>query len=180
MTGEAVGEVVPLEEARHGHRAGEPHGVGIRQLAEPFAVEAHLRLLAVEDPERLLGEELGVRVEQGVVQHRPFLREPGGVTDPSGVVADDEDADVPLVLERPHALEGDPIAESRLWCRDVDAQLHAQGPAEFQLRLEAARGKHVDGVACQLCNSHASESRSGARGTASRRGRSATAARPRA
>ena len=57
---------------------------------------------------------------------------------------------MPLVLEGAHALERDRAADVDVRRGDVDAELHAQRPAERQLLLELARRQHVDGVAGQL------------------------------
>ena len=57
---------------------------------------------------------------------------------------------MPLVLERAHALERDRAADVDVRRGDVDAELHAQRPAERELALELALGQHVDGVPGQL------------------------------
>ena len=57
--------------------------------------------------------------------------------------------------------ERDAAADVDVRRGDVDAELHAQRPAERQLLLELPLGQDVDGVAGQLGDRHGSESRSG-------------------
>ena len=47
---------------------------------------------------------------------------------------------MPLVLERAHALERYPPADVDVGRRDVDAELHAEGPVEREPTLELAFG----------------------------------------
>src|SRR5204862_2449977 len=55
---EAFREVVSFEYSRDRDRATEPHDVRVRELAEPFAVEADFGPVAVEHAERLVRERL--------------------------------------------------------------------------------------------------------------------------
>ena len=113
---------------------------------EPLAVVPHLRSVAVEHDHRLLEVRLRVRVDLLVGEDRPLGRAAGRVADAGRVVADDQHADVPGVLERAHALQRDRAADVDVGRRDVDAELDPQRPAELQLRLETALGQHVDRV----------------------------------
>ena len=141
--GEPLCEVVPLEQARDGQRARQPHRLGERQRREPLAVEAELGALRVEHAHDLLPEALGVRVQLVVREHGPLGRAAGGVADARGVVPDDEDDRVACVLPLPQPVEYDRETEMDVGRRRVDPELHTQGPALPELRLEAALRQHV-------------------------------------
>ena len=147
----ALREVVALEQARHGGRSRQAQHRGEVELAQPFAVEAHLepRRVVVDEELRLLEVALRVRVDLLVGEHRPLGGPTRRVADPGRVVADDEHPDVAGVLERPHALERDRVTDVHLGGGDVDPELHPERPSEPELALELTRGEHVDGVARQ-------------------------------
>ena len=117
----------------------------------------------IEDLERLLDVRLGVPVDLLVGEDRPLGRAARRIADPRRVVADDEDADVALVLEGAHALERNPAADVDVRRRDVDAELDAQRPTERELRLERARRQDVDGVPRELRDAHGATPASRAR-----------------
>ena len=72
---------------------------------------------------------------------------------------------MPGVLERAHALEGDPPADVDVGRGDVDAELDPERPAERELLLETAFGEEVDAVPRQprdeVVVGHAADSREG-------------------
>ena len=76
------------------------------------------------------------------------------IADPGRVVADDEDADVPFVLEGAHALERDAASDVDVGRGDVDAELDAERSAERELRLERTGGQNVHGVPRELGDAH--------------------------
>ena len=57
---------------------------------------------------------LRVRVDHLGVDDRPLGLAPGRVADPRRVVADDQNADVPLVLEGPHAAQRHAVPEGHV------------------------------------------------------------------
>ena len=114
---------------------------------EPLAVVAQLRPLGIEDQERLLEIAAGVGVDLLVGEDRALGRAARRVADPGRVVADDQDADVPRVLERAHPLQRDRSADVDVGRGDVDAELHPQRPPERELLLEAALREQVDVIA---------------------------------
>src|SRR5205823_11108266 len=107
------------------------------------------RALAVEDPERLLGEQLGVPVQDVVRKDLPLLRTPGRVPDPRRIVADDQDRDMTGVLKGAQAAEDNREAEVDVRARRVDPELRAQRAAKRELPLELPFGKDVNGVSGQ-------------------------------
>ena len=155
---ESLVEVVALEQARNGGRPREPEHVREVELREPLAVEANLRLRGVDDLERLLLVGARVRIDLLVREDRPLRRAPRRVADPGRVVADDQDADVAVVLEGAHALKRDGAPDVDVRRRHVDSELDAQRPAELQLVLERAAGQHVDRVPRQIRDRHLGES----------------------
>ena len=59
-----------------------------------------------------------------------------------------------LVLERAHPLQRNRASDVDVGRGDVDPELHAQRPAELQLRLEPALRQHVDGVPREVGEAH--------------------------
>src|SRR5262249_48803329 len=76
------------------------------------------------------------------------------VADPRRVVADDQDAEVALVLERAHALEWNAAADVDVGRGDVDAELDAQPLPARELSLELALREDGDGVANEVGERH--------------------------
>ena len=144
VPGEALGEVVALEQAGDRHRPRQPHRLGKGERPEPLPVLPHLGLVAIEDPEGLVGEKGGVRVEHLVGEHRPLLRTPRWIADPSRVVAHDQHDHVPGALEVRQAVEDVGEPEVDIGRRRVDPELDAQRSAERELALELALGQDVD------------------------------------
>ena len=144
--GEALGEVVALEDLRHGRRAREAEEL-LHGHVEPLGVEPHLGLLAVEDLEGLLR----VRARVGVDLLTRELRAQGGaparIPDAGGVVAHDEDHDVAAILELPQLLQDDRVTEVDVRSGGVQTELDAQRTAPRELALQLAGREAVDGVA---------------------------------
>ena len=90
-----------------------------------MAVEANLRSIGVDDRAGVLEVALRVAIDLRRIDHRALAGAPRRVTDPRGVVADDEHSQVSLSLERRHALQRDPVPEGHIGRGDVDPQLHA-------------------------------------------------------
>ena len=149
---EALGEVVALEQARDGRRTRQAEHFGEVELPEPLAVEAHLETggISVDHERCLLEVPLRVAVDLLVGEHRALGRPPGRIADSRRVVADDEHPDVTRVLEGPHPLERDRVADVHVGRGDVDAELDAQCPAERELALELALREDVHRVAGEV------------------------------
>ena len=116
---------------------------------EPLAVGADLGALGVEDAEGLLAVGRGVALDLLAAQHRPRGRAPRGVADAGGPVADDQHRQVPGVLELAQLAQHDRVAEVDVRRRRVDAELHAQRPAERELLREGVGRQAVDGAGGQ-------------------------------
>ena len=154
--GHPSGEVVALEHAGDRDHPRQPDDLRVAQLREPLAVVAHFGARGVEDHHCLLEIRLGVGVDLVVRQHRALARTARGIADSRRVVADDQDACVPLVLEGAHALQRDRPADVDVRRGDVDPELDAQRLAVRELPLELPGGQDVDGVTSQLGDAHGS------------------------
>ena len=144
--GEALGEVVALEDLRDGGRARETEEL-LHGHVEPLGVEAHLGLLAVEDLEGLLRVRARVRVDLVARELRAQRGASARIAHARGVVADDEDHDVAQVLELAELLQDHRVAEVDVRRRGVQTELHAQRTALRELALQLAGREAVDGVA---------------------------------
>ena len=109
----------------------------------------------------MLEVPLRVRVDHIGRDDRALGRPARGVADPRRVVADDQDSEVPLVLERSHPLERNSVPERDIGGGDVDPQLHPERPAQREFVRELPFGQHIGGVAGQLDEAHGSESKAG-------------------
>ena len=161
LLGEALGEVVALEQPGDGRRPRQPDDLRVVELAEPLAVEPDLRPFRVDDRRRLLEVALRVAIDLLAGEHRPLDRAARRIADACRVVADDEHADVSLALEGGHSLQRNAVAEGDVGCRHIDAELHAQRAAECELRLETAFRQHVHGVLRELRKTHRANSTGG-------------------
>ena len=148
-------EVVAFEDAGDGGRPREPQHLREVEFRQPLPVEADLRPLGVDDGRGVLEVPLRVGVDHLRVDHRALGLPARGIADARRVVADDEDAEMPLVLEGAHPLQRNPVAEGDVRRGDVDAELDAQRPAELELRLEGALGQDARRVPGQLLHAHA-------------------------
>ena len=74
------------------------------------------------------------------------LERPLGIAHARGVVADDQHHRVAEVLELAQLLEHDREPEVDVRRGGVDAQLHAQRTAQFELVFEPSVGQAIDGV----------------------------------
>ncbi len=145
-------EVVTLEDARNRRYPRETDDIRVRQLGEPLAVVTNLGAVRIDDLERLLLVRPRVGVDLLIREERSFGATSGRVADACRVVADDENTDVPRVLERAHPLQGNAAAEMDVGRRHVDAELDAQRPPERELAFELAFRQHVNCVPRQLCD----------------------------
>jgi hypothetical protein len=147
-------EVISLQQPRDSGCPSQPQDLGEVQLREPLAVEPQLGTIRVDDRRRMLEITLRVRVDDLGCDDRPLGRPSRGIADPRRVVTDDQDAEVPLILERAHSLERDPVSERHVGRGDVDPQLDPQRPSERELALELSFRQNVGGIPGQLGEAH--------------------------
>ena len=138
----ALGEVVALEDLRHGGGAREPEEV-LHRHVEPLAVAAHLGALAVEHLEGLLLVGLGVAVDLGRVGVGPRRGAAARVPHARGVVADDQDDGVAQVLELAQLAQNDRVTRGgcRAWWGPRRASRAAAGPAPAGARAPPPAGR---------------------------------------
>ena len=134
---EALVELLALQHLRDGKVRRQPDDALEAQRAQPFGVEAHLGLVAVEDAEDLLG--VGLRVRVDLLPRQRLAR--GGaarrVADERGEVADQEDDLVAQVLEVLELAHQHGVAQVQVGRGRVETGLHAQGAAGLTRLLEA-------------------------------------------
>jgi hypothetical protein len=121
----AFGEVVAFEDPRDGVALQQAHDVFILQRLEPFAVEANLSLLAVQDLEDLRFVGLGVRVDLRTGHRRTRRVASTGVADESGHVADQEDHGVAEILKVLHLAQQHSVAKVEVWRGGIESRLDA-------------------------------------------------------
>ena len=137
-------EVVAFEHPRDGVRGREPQDRLHVHRLEPLGVVPDLDPLVRQD-RRNCSRSRSAYADDLLLQSRPRLGLAGRVADPSGEVADDQDRDVPGVLELPQLAEHDGPSERDVGRGRVEAELHAQRPAERELLLEPALGNDLGG-----------------------------------
>ena len=125
----ALGEIVALQDARHGVFRAQPDHVFEAQLVQPFAVEADLGFFRIENLEDLRLVGLGVGLDLLARQRRTRGVAAGGIADHGRAVADQEDDGVAEILEVLHLAQQHGVAEMQIGRGGVEAGLHAQRPA---------------------------------------------------
>ena len=119
-------EIFTFQHACQPVMRAKPHHVVAGHFPQPFAVVAHLRLLAIENFVDLLQISLGVRVDLFLAERRPGLRLSGGVTNHRGKIPDHEDRRMPHVLKMFQLAQHHRVAKMNIRRRRVHAQVHAQ------------------------------------------------------
>ncbi len=140
----ALGEVVALEQARHGVLGAETDHVLEAQTVEPIAVEANLGFFRVENLEDLGLVGGGVGQDFFPRERRPGDVAAGGVADAGGAVAHDEDHVVAHVLEVLHLAEEHGVAQVQVGRGGIEADLDFQRPADADARLELFLADELD------------------------------------
>ena len=148
----ALGEVIPLEHARHGVVRGELHHLRGAEFAEPARVEVDAGLLAVQDLEhlRLVGAGVGLDLLRG--QRRARGVASGRVPDHPGEVPDEEGDLVPELLELAHLVEQHRVPEMQVGGGGIKACLHAQRRATPELLHQVRGGEHLARATVKLCD----------------------------
>ena len=173
MGGEALGEVVALEQLRDGDVADQPEQ-RLHVHVQPLGVVADLQLRVGEQHVAgLVDVRARVGVDLLAGQHRPCRRAATGVPDARRVVADDQHDGVARVLELAQLLEHHGVAEMDVGGRRVEAELDAQRTVLREPPLERSAGQAVDRVAGQMRGRA-----SGVRGGSAIRPNARVAARP--
>jgi len=146
---EALGEVLPLEDRLQGLLAEQAEHVRRRHPGKPFGVVTDLGPVGIEDLEGLL--EVGLRVVLDLFgrEHRSRLGATARVADLGGVVADDQDRRVALVLEQPEDVEDHQVAGVDVRRGRVQAELDAQLVARLEPAAQVGFFVDLDGALVQ-------------------------------
>ena len=130
---EALGEIIALEEPRHGVARSEANHPFGAELVGPLGVEEDLRARRVEDFEHLIAIGLGVGEDRLARERRARLVLPGGIADHAGEVADQELHLMTETLEIAQLVDDDGVPEVQVRGGRVEAQFDAQLPAAGEL-----------------------------------------------
>ena len=145
----ALGEIVALEHARHRvFRRELDHAVGAERH-QPFGVERHLGLFAVEDQEHLVGVCTSVRLDFLTGQRGPRRIAARGVADHSGEIADEEDDMVAEILQLTKLVELDRVPEVEVRACRVEPLLDLQWLAARELAAELGFDQQLVGAALE-------------------------------
>src|SRR5688572_7649247 len=103
------------------------------KLPEPFALPAHLGLLAVHDLEELVHEDMSVLAHHLRAQAWPGLIAPARVADLRCPVANDQHHLMPQLLELPQLAKADCVANMHLRLGRVEALLESKRAPALEL-----------------------------------------------
>jgi hypothetical protein len=139
-----LGEVFALQDLLQRGLAHELQDVGRIHPAQPLGVSVHLGGLWVEHEIRLVEVCLGVGVDLVAGEYRSRLRPAARVSNHRGVVADDEDDRVPVVLEGAQHVKYHEVADMQVGGGRVKTQFHPQLVATQQARPEVIGNVNLD------------------------------------
>ena len=128
----AVREVLSLQHLLQGRLRHQAQDVGRGHRSEPLRVVSHLNQLPVEHEAQLLEVRFSVRRDLRLRQHGPRFGATAGVTDQSGVVADDQHDRVAVVLKVPQHIKDDEMADVQVGSGRIESQLHAEPVAALE------------------------------------------------
>ena len=130
-------EIIALQNARHRVFRAQAQHVLELQLVEPFAVEADLGFVGVQDFEDLRLISLGVAIDIGAGHRRARDVAAGGIADHAGSIADQKNDRVAQILKVLHLAQQHGVAQVQIGRRGIEAGLHAQRTAGLQGLREA-------------------------------------------
>src|SRR5262249_14701572 len=139
-----LGEVFALQHRLQSLGAEQAQDVRGAHLPEPLAIAVDFRSPGVEDLVELVEVRLRVGVDLLACEHRPRLRLAAGVSDHRGVVADDHDDRVAVVLKSPQGVELDEVADVEIGRGGVQAELDAELVTPLQALTQMVRDVNLD------------------------------------
>ncbi len=147
-------EIAPLEHLCDVVLRREVDPAHAAERLQPFGVEAHDRLLRVEDLENLRLVSLGVPVDLLHRQRRPRLRAAGRIADQGRERADDIHNGVPEILEVFHLPDQHGVTEVKIRSSRIEPDLHDEWLASlrepFQLRPKFRGADDVHASASEI------------------------------
>ena len=129
----ALAEIVALEHARDRVARRQADHALRAELVRPLRVKQDLRLVGIEDLERLLPVRRRVRLDLLAGERRARLVLPGRVADHPGEITDQELDLVAEALEVAQLVDDHRVAEVQVGRGRVQPQLDAQGPSLREL-----------------------------------------------
>ena len=143
----STGEVLPVHQTRHGDLGRHLEHICHVHRTEPFRVATNLEVVVEQQGAHHGQTCIDVSIDFLVREALARGVLAGGVAHLCGEVSEDEDGQVPLLLESAEQIEHDGPAEGDVRCRRVDAEFDAQRPAKLELTKQLTFGKcHVDGL----------------------------------
>ena len=139
LFGEPLLEVVALQHPRDAHLRGNLDQAAHAEFVHPFAVEADLGELAIENLERLRAIGFGVALDLLARQRLARLGASGRIADHRGKIADQENHGVARALKVAQLLERQAVTEMQIGRGRIHPELDAQRPSERDLRRELGR-----------------------------------------
>ena len=139
----ALGEVVALEDARHGEVRAQLQQASQIKLADPIGVVRDLGLGRVENLHGLV--HVGLRVGRDLRRRKLRARRvaPGRVADQRSAVADDKRDLVAEVLELAQLAQGHSMPDVQVRARGIHAQLDVKRRAAVELFLQVGQGHEL-------------------------------------
>ena len=147
LVGEPLLEVVALQHAGDAHLRRNLDQAAHAELVHPFAVEADLGQLAIENLERL--RAIGFRVALDLLARQRLARlgASGGIADHRGEVADQENHGVARALKVAQLLQRQAVTEMQIGRGRIHPELDPERPAEREFRRELRRRNNFGGAA---------------------------------
>ena len=130
----ALGEVVTLEDARHGKPSGQPKEIVELQFAKPRRVVADLGLFHVENFSDLREVGLGIPIDFFRLELRTRLGLAGRIANARRVITNDEDDGMPSILKAAQQTQHHGMPNMEVRRRRVHADLETQLLALLQTR----------------------------------------------
>ncbi len=144
----ALLEFPPFEHLRHVVLGREPDPAETAERFQPFAVEANLRFLCVEDLEDLGLVRLGVALDFISRQRGPGLRPTCRIADERRKRSDDVDDRVAQILEVLHLADEHRVPEMQIGRSRIEPDFHDQrlagGRESFELDAQLGCANDVD------------------------------------
>jgi len=139
----AFGKVVTFEHPGNVHLAVQTEQIGAGEFGEPFPVAAHLGFFWIDDLEDLVGVGFGVLLDDFGFKGGTGFGPTCGVANPGGVVAYDDDGEVPGFLELADFGQHEGVTEMQVGSGGVEAKFDAERPTRGEFLGELLSGVNV-------------------------------------
>ena len=147
LGGEPLLEVVALQQTGDAHLRRNLDQAAHAEFVHPFAVEADLGQLAIENLERLRAIGFRIALDLLARQRLAGLGASGGIADHRGKVADQENDGVARALKVAQLFQRQAVTEMQVGRGRIHPELDAQRPSERDLRRQLGRRNNLGGPA---------------------------------